>query len=133
MTSKCHILLAEDNVTEVALAQEIFRIAGWSFKIVITGSDAVDAVKREKFDAVLMDFHLPKLTGAAATSAIRDWEKSMQRKPVPIIGLTASAMPHEVKECKSSGMDEVITKPYDIDTLLKFLKRLCESGNSVAD
>lgn len=132
MTAHCHVLLAEDNATEIELAADIFEIAGWTFKVASTGADAVDAVKREDFDMVLMDFDLPKLTGAEATMIIRGWEKSKRRHPLPIIGITASAMPNQLQECRASGMDEVITKPYNIDTLLKMLERICESRSSVS-
>lgn len=133
MTVHCHILLAEDDAIQVELAEHIFRIAGWTFRVVRNGNEAVTAAKQEKFDLLLMDFHLPGMTGAEATILIRGWEKTMQKKHVPIIGLTASAMAHEIKECHSSGMDEIITKPYNIDILLKFLERVCKASTKGAE
>ncbi|RZI85496.1 MAG: response regulator [Rubrivivax sp.] len=129
MTTHSHLLLVEDDPSQVALAVTIFDLAGWTFKVVRDGVAAVEACKDEQFDLILMDFNLPKLNGAEATLEIRRWEKSQLQEPVLIIGVTARAMPSDIQICRSSGMDQVITKPYDIDLLLMHLDRLRNAGD----
>lgn len=75
------------------------------------GSDAVEIVKTRRFDLILMDVRMPVMDGIAATRAIRQREKDENLTPVPIIALTASALPDEVEECLAAGCDFHVSKP----------------------
>lgn len=125
MSEHCHVLLVEDNPAQVALTEAIVHSAGLTVKVASNGADAVEAIKEGTFDLILMDFHMPLLTGGEATMQIRKWEKVEQRLPIPIVGITASAMPHEIDRCLAAGMDRVITKPFDVQMLLDLLKAVC--------
>jgi len=102
------ILVAEDNLTNQEIAKAILEGAGIIVKVVNNGEEAVEAVKKEYFDAVLMDVQMPKMDGYEATQAIR---KDPKVKSIPIIAMTAYAMKGDEEMCLSAGMDAYISKP----------------------
>ncbi|HEY1662965.1 MAG TPA: response regulator [Verrucomicrobiae bacterium] len=105
-----HILLAEDNVTNQRLAAINLESWGHHVSIADNGELAVAAVENGKFDLVLMDMQMPKMSGLEATTAIRAREKSTGTH-VPIIAMTANAMAGDRENCVAAGMDEYVTKP----------------------
>jgi PAS domain S-box-containing protein len=113
-----HVLLAEDNEVNQALAVHILQRAGFKVTAVPTGDQAVVASALSGFDVVLMDVHMPKMDGFAATAAIRDRE-SKQGGHVPIIALTAHAMVEDRDRCLSAGMDAYVAKPFTAAELLR--------------
>ncbi|MCA9657450.1 MAG: response regulator [Myxococcales bacterium] len=115
------LLLAEDNEVNALVMMSMLSKLGHRAKRAHDGRKAIDALGEEPFDGVLMDCHMPVLDGFAATRAIRAdprWHE------LPIIGVTASAMPEELARCHEAGMDEVLTKPLEITTLAAALRRL---------
>jgi PAS domain S-box-containing protein len=113
-----HVLLAEDNEVNQALAVHILQRAGFKVTAVPTGDQAVVASALSGFDVVLMDVHMPKMDGFAATAAIRDRE-SKQGGHVPIIALTAHAMVEDRDRCLAAGMDGYVPKPFTAAELLR--------------
>lgn len=109
------ILVAEDNEPSLELALILLRSAGAHASGVTNGRDAVELVKTERFDAVLMDVQMPLMDGKTATAAIRAAE-SEDGSHLTIIGLTAHAMREQHDACIEAGMDAVITKPLDAAT-----------------
>ena len=79
------------------------------------------AFAEHRFDAVLMDLHMPLLDGAAATQRIRELPRGHL---VPIIALTANAMPGEMERCQALGMDGYLSKPVEIASLAAMLARV---------
>jgi PAS domain S-box-containing protein len=104
---KIRILVAEDNVTnrEVALAQ--LNKLGYRTHAVANGAEAVKAVQRESFDLVLMDCEMPVMDGFEAARRIR----VILRSKIPIVALTADAMPADRDRCLGEGMNDYLTKP----------------------
>ena len=94
--------------TNQEIAKAILEGAGIIVKVVNNGEEAVEAVKKEHFDAVLMDVQMPKMDGYEATQAIR---KDPKVKSIPIIAMTAYAMKGDEEMCLSAGMDAYISKP----------------------
>lgn len=127
--ARCAVLLAEDRPSNVELAVQVLDLLGCDVTVVPNGAEAVQAVRQRPFDLVLMDFHMPVMNGLEAAGAIRAWEAKEGREPLLIAGLTASAMPQEVKQCLSAGMDEVITKPFAIPDLRQLVVRACPTAN----
>ena len=84
------------------------------------GSEAVEALRREKFDLVLMDVQMPVMNGFEATVAIRN-EEEKTGAHIPIIALTAHAMVGDRERCLSSGMDGYLTKPIQAEQLYALL------------
>lgn len=109
------ILVAEDNEPSLELALILLRSAGAEATGVTNGREAVELVRSERFDAVLMDVQMPLMDGKAATQAIREAETTGDTR-IAIIGLTAHAMREQHEACIESGMDAVITKPLDTAT-----------------
>jgi PAS domain S-box-containing protein len=117
------ILLAEDNEINQQVAREILEQAGFMVSVVGNGREAVTAVSREPFDAVLMDIQMPLLDGLAAAREIRSWEIAQMRPATPIIAMTAHAMAGDADKSAAAGMDDHITKPITPDLLFGALKK----------
>jgi signal transduction histidine kinase/CheY-like chemotaxis protein/HPt (histidine-containing phosphotransfer) domain-containing protein len=118
-----HILLAEDNATNQRLAT--INLETWGHRVTVAdnGEKAVAAVEKEKFDLVLMDIQMPKLSGFEATAAIRQREQ-MTGTRVPIIAMTANAMVDDREHCLKAGMDDYVTKPIRYRQLLAAMERV---------
>jgi two-component system sensor histidine kinase/response regulator len=117
-----HLLLAEDNDINQALAVHILERAGFRVTPVGTGEQAVSASKLKAFDAILMDVHMPKLDGFAATALIREREVLQGGTThVPIVALTAHAMSEDRDRCLRAGMDSYVAKPFTTPDLLRAL------------
>lgn len=117
------VLVAEDNAVNRKLASSILRRAGHNAILVINGREAVDAVARERFDAVLMDVQMPVMGGFEATRLIRELESGSGRR-TPIIAVTAHAMKGDREACFEAGMDGFASKPIHSAKLLEMLERL---------
>jgi two-component system sensor histidine kinase/response regulator len=118
-----HILLAEDNEVNQALAAHILERAGFRVTAVPTGEQAVSASGLVAFDVILMDVHMPKMDGFAATAAIRAREMRTGRH-VPIVALTAHAMLDDRDRCLEAGMDAYVSKPFTAGELLNAVEAL---------
>lgn len=123
--SRCAVLLAEDRPSNVELAVQVLDLLGCDVTVVPNGAEAVQAVRHQSFDLVLMDFHMPVMNGLEAARSIRLWEHEEGLHHLMIAGLTASAMPQEVSQCLLAGMDEVITKPFAIADLRQLIVKAC--------
>ncbi len=106
------VLVVDDNDVNRLVAGGLLASMGYQAVEAADGVEAVDAVRAvgpEAFAAVLMDVHMPRLDGYAATRALRDLEGDRPR--LPILALTATAAPSERARCHTAGMDDVLTKP----------------------
>ncbi len=106
------ILMAEDNLVNQDFAIAIFEKLGCHYWVAENGQAAVDLLIQDAFDLVLMDCQMPVLDGYEATRRIRELEQRQGRARVPIIALTAHALPEHKEKCLAIGMDDVLTKPY---------------------
>ena len=92
------------------IAQHILGKEGFIVSTVNNGEEAIDIVKKELFDLILMDIEMPIMDGLEATPIIRGMENG---KNIPIIALTAHSMPEKIEEFKVAGLDDHIIKPFD--------------------
>ena len=116
--SGMRILVAEDNQMNQQLIRHLMRQWGLDYLLVNNGREAVEALRREPFAAVLMDIQMPDMDGYDATQAIRGELHS----DVPIIAMTAHAMTGEKERCLSYGMNDYISKPikeHELYTILQ--------------
>jgi len=121
------ILIAEDNHTNQKLLKILLENAGFRVDIVANGVEAVDAVRRRPYDLVLMDIQMPEMNGIEATAAIRRLPD--ERGRIPVVAVTADAMPGDREQFIGSGMDDYISKPINSNELNRVLsERLREAG-----
>jgi len=125
------ILVAEDNPVNQKLAVRLLEKLGHHVHLVENGEAAVEAVKSQLFDAVLMDLQMPVMGGLAAVAAIREWEKD-RGIHVPVIAMTAHAMQGDRERCLEGGMDGYVSKPIDINALVAALQSIVPSANDAA-
>ena len=119
------VLLVEDNPINQRLATTMLEKLGLSVSLAVDGSEAVEQVCRQNFDLVLMDCQMPVMDGLEATRRIRAWEASREpgRAALPIIALTATALPSDREACAAAGMSDFLGKPFSGDTLGRMLAR----------
>jgi CheY-like chemotaxis protein/HPt (histidine-containing phosphotransfer) domain-containing protein len=117
------VLLVEDNVINQQVALGILQISGYSVTVVNNGREALEAHAQGGFDLILMDCHMPEMDGYEATRAIRQREVASGGKRIPIIALTANAMARDREECLEAGMDDHLSKPFNMLALQELLER----------
>jgi signal transduction histidine kinase/HPt (histidine-containing phosphotransfer) domain-containing protein len=132
-TRPLSVLLVEDNLVNRRLAEIVLTRRGHSVTAVDNGPDAVLAARERYFDLVLMDLQLPGMDGIAATRAIRAAEEGGGRR-VPVLALTAHALPGVREHCLAAGMDGYLAKPLQPRELLAEVERLGlpASGEAIA-
>ncbi len=114
------ILVVEDNAINQVVATEILKCAGIRSQVVGSGEEAILAMEKEPFDAVLMDIQMTGMDGFQTTRAIR---KDKRFKKTPIIAMTANAGKEDRERGILSGMDDYITKPIESKALFGILSR----------
>lgn len=120
------VLLAEDQPMNQELVRGILGHAGHEVEVVGDGAAAVAAARQGGFDLLLMDMQMPVMDGLVATRAIRRLRGPAGR--MPIVGLTANALPEQIDRCLQAGMDEVVTKPIRAEVLLAAVARREATG-----
>jgi CheY-like chemotaxis protein len=117
------LLLAEDNEINREFAVELLHSMGIEVAVAMDGEEAVEKVRQEIYDAILMDIQMPKLDGLKATQQIRELSKTKQDRfaSVPIIAMTAQAMAGDREKSLAAGMNDYITKPIDPERLISVL------------
>ncbi len=118
------ILVAEDNPVNREVAVGMLKSQGYEVETVENGADAVAAVRRKTYGAVIMDCQMPLLDGYEATKRIRHEESKAGRERMPIIAMTASVFKADIDRCLACGMDAYIPKPVRLESLNEVLDRL---------
>lgn len=123
------VLVAEDNAVNQLLAVRLLEKRGHRVVVANNGREAIDELKKQAFDLILMDVQMPEMDGLEATKAIRNGEKNGAR--LPVIALTAHAMKGDEDRCLAAGMDGYLTKPIrprELDNVLeKYLMQKAEA------
>jgi signal transduction histidine kinase/CheY-like chemotaxis protein len=117
MNNNVNILVAEDNIMNQQLIKHLLKNWGFKFDLVFNGAQAIEALKKQDYDMVLMDIQMPEMDGHLATREIRQKLKST----VPVIAMTAHAMAGEREKCINSGMNDYISKPINEDSLFAMI------------
>jgi CheY-like chemotaxis protein len=111
-TARCFkVLVAEDNTVNQRLVKRMLENLGASVELVADGREAVACVLRADYDVVLMDCFMPEMDGYEATLEIRRLQAERGGRRVPIIALTANALPADRDKCLAAGMDDYLSKP----------------------
>jgi CheY-like chemotaxis protein len=113
--SKGRILIVEDNMDTYELVHFILEKSGFETFLAVNGRDGVTAARKQKPDLIIMDLSMPEMDGWTATGLIK---RDMQTSAIPLIALTAHALPGDCQRAMDAGCDEYITKPMDLDDLV---------------
>ncbi|PBV14742.1 hybrid sensor histidine kinase/response regulator, partial [Pseudomonas aeruginosa] len=116
------VLLVEDNPVNQLVAKGLLHKLGCQVWIAEHGLNALKMLEEHPIDLVLMDCNMPVMDGYEATRQIRD---SGRWCGLPIIALTANALPDERERCRAAGMDDYLAKPFHRDELKAILDRWC--------
>jgi PAS domain S-box-containing protein len=116
------ILLAEDNTVNQKLALRLLERMGYRADVVANGLEVLEALQRQRYDAILMDVQMPDMDGLEASHAIHESRPADERPR--IIAMTANAMQGDREECLAAGMDDYLTKPIQIKALQEALERV---------
>ncbi|HLK15857.1 MAG TPA: response regulator [Fimbriimonadaceae bacterium] len=116
------VLLAEDNLVNQKVGVRALEKLGCRVTVVDNGRAAVEALTTQSFDVVFMDVQMPLMDGVEATEAIRASESGTERHQV-IIAMTAHAMAGDRERLEQAGMDDYISKPFDLETLRRALQK----------
>ncbi|SAK91294.1 multi-sensor hybrid histidine kinase [Caballeronia temeraria] len=114
------ILLAEDDVRNIFALSRVIEPLGATLEIARNGREALEALaRRSDIDLVLMDIMMPEMDGLTAMTEIR---RHTEHARLPIIALTAKAMPSDRQKCLEAGADDYISKPIDVDKLVSLCR-----------
>ncbi|MDR9456518.1 MAG: ATP-binding protein [Salegentibacter sp.] len=108
------ILVVEDNKINQMITRKILEKNGTICDVADNGSDAIEKIRTEDFDLVLMDIHMPGISGIEATAAIRKFNDS-----IPIIALTAVTLDNNLDEFYANGFSDIIPKPYKTEEFFR--------------
>ncbi|HLS37303.1 MAG TPA: response regulator [Sphingobacterium bovisgrunnientis] len=123
--SQLKVLVAEDNDLNSFMLAHMLRTWECEVKIVKNGRFALEALDAEHFDLVLMDTHMPVMSGFEAITEIRN-NLDHKRSTIPIITISASVMEHEQKAAFEVGADDVIGKPFNPIELYNKIVKACK-------
>ena len=125
--SGARILLVEDNPVNREVASELLGRAGIVVSIAANGQEALDLLRRQAFDGVLMDCQMPIMDGYAATMALRE---QPGLRDLPVIAMTANAMVGDRDRVLAAGMNDHIAKPIKVDEMFATLARWVRPSNA---
>jgi CheY-like chemotaxis protein len=120
-----HVLVAEDNPINQKLIKIVLEKLGLNVTLADNGEVAYNARISANYDMVFMDIQMPVMGGVESTHKILAYEKEHDVKHVPIIALTANALPGDREKYISEGMDDYATKPLDVKILEKLVNQYC--------
>ncbi|MGB0990329.1 MAG: ATP-binding protein [Halarcobacter sp.] len=116
---KANVLVAEDNSANQELISYILESMNIDYSIKENGQKALDEIKENKYDIILMDINMPILDGIESFKAIRKYEEEKLLKQIPIVALTANAVKGDKERFLSLGMNDYLSKPINTDELKK--------------
>ncbi len=119
-----YLLVVEDNQINRVLILEMLKRLNIQCAVAENGQEALSQLQQIVFHGILMDCQMPVMDGYQATRAIRQQEKQSEHSShLPIIAITANAMPGDRERCLEVGMDDFLAKPFKFEQLLATLKR----------
>ncbi len=116
------ILMAEDDQATRVLMRKILKTFGIEADIVDNGLDAIQCYTSRKYDLVIMDIQMPIMDGFETVKMIREYEKDLKSR-TPVVALTAYVNEHDKAMCLNYGMDDILTKPVDLEQIYEMIRK----------
>ena len=126
------VLIVEDNELNMKLFHDLLEAHGYNTVGTRNGIEALELARKHRPDLVLMDIQMPVMDGYQATQAMRQWERDQQRRPTPIVSLTANAFQEDIEKSLAAGCTAHLTKPIKKKTLLAVMDRCLVPPSSEA-
>lgn len=115
------VLIAEDNILNRKLIEACMKKLGHEFSMAENGEEAIELVKNQRFDVILMDLEMPVLDGLESMKRIRDGAAGEERKNIAIYAMSAHVLKKTIDKCIAEGFNGYITKPVDLKKLKEIL------------
>ena len=115
------ILVADDSLASRELLREVLEAAGYRVLEATNGREALDVIRKNKPDLAFLDIRMPGMDGIGV---VRELRKDIRFEALPVIAVTAYAMPADRERVVEAGFDSYITKPIDVDDLQKQVQAL---------
>ena len=128
LTAGLNVLVAEDNVINQEVIKATVQKLGCHIFLASNGEEAFERWRNGGMDLILMDCMMPDVDGYQSTQRIREEENRLNLPRIYIIALTANAMKGDKERCLAAGMDDYLTKPFQIDVLRSKLETLIQTG-----
>lgn len=125
--TKPRVLIVEDNVDNYELVRFLLERAGYQTLSAANGAEGVETAKRERPDLVLMDLSMPEMDGWNAAARLKADEET---RHIPIIALTAHALPGDRKRAIDAGCDGYISKPINVASFDKLVAALLRQARA---
>ncbi|MGB5506254.1 MAG: ATP-binding protein [Sulfurovum sp.] len=120
-----HVLVAEDNPINQKLIKIVLENFGLNVTLTSNGQEAYEERINNRYDLIFMDIQMPVMGGVESTHSILEYEKENGEEHIPIIALTANALPGDKEKYMSEGMDDYATKPLDVKMIEKLIRQYC--------
>ena len=117
----------EDNLINQKIVLLSLKKLVKNIDVAVNGKEALDKFGTSKYDIILMDVQMPIMNGYTAAKKIREIEASTNSH-TPIIAITANALMGDREECLAAGMDDYISKPFQIEVLIQKMRNLLEAN-----
>ncbi|SRR6266487_2224862 len=127
--SELRILVVDDDDLNRRMMQILLTREGHHVDLAANGMEALDAVKYQKFDIVFMDLQMPTMDGVEASRRIRQWENGGLH--TFIVALTASYLPEEGHRLFDAGIDNYISKPFEVEHIQRMLNLIAKTANAL--
>lgn len=121
------VLVVEDDAINQRLAKAVLERDGVRVDLAGDGLEALEALSRRRYDAVLLDLLMPVMDGFTCAREIRRLEAEHARQPMPLLAVSALDDPEAKRRCREAGIDDVVRKPFEPRHLRRVLRRLTQS------
>ncbi len=126
---KYHALLVEDSEASVLIAGFFLKNLGYSYTVAKSGSVALDKFFKGRYDVIIMDIQMPGMDGLETSRRIRALEKERDMSPTPILAITANATGDDQLFCMKAGMNDYLSKPFELNDLRKKLQNIMPANS----
>ena len=116
------VLVVEDNPLNLSVISRQLASLGYAFDTATNGAEGLEKWRKGRYAAILTDCQMPVMDGLDMTREIREVEKRGNDRPIPVLGISASALPEESKRSLDAGMSAYLTKPLQLPQLSQALK-----------